>query len=79
MAEISAIVGVIAAGAVVLPLDAREPVRHLSRIIDQSRPSTVLASRALLALAAEVAPSVMAREIPGDGASESFAAAARPV
>ena len=36
VAEISAIVGVIAAGAVVLPLDAREPVRHLRRIIDQS-------------------------------------------
>ena len=74
VAEISAIVGVIAAGAVAMPLDAREPVGHLSGIIDQSRPSTVLASRALLALAAEVAPAVMAREIPGDGASERFAA-----
>ena len=73
VAEISAIVGVIAAGAVALPLDSREPVRHLSRIIDQSRPSTMLAGRALLSLAADVAPSVMAREIPGDGAPESFA------
>ena len=72
VAEISAIVGVIAAGAVALPLDAREPVRHLSRIIDQSRPSTVLAGRALLSLAAEVAPGVVAREIPGDGASETL-------
>jgi acyl-coenzyme A synthetase/AMP-(fatty) acid ligase len=72
VAEISAIVGVIAAGAVALPLDAREPVRHLSRIIHQSRPSTVLASRALLSLAAEAAPGVMAREIPGDLAAETF-------
>ena len=75
VAEISAIVGVIAAGAVALPLDAREPVQHLRRITDQSRPSTVLASRALLSLAAKVAPSVMASEIPGGGASETFAAA----
>ena len=74
-AEISAILGVIAAGAVVLPLDAREPVPHLSRIIDQSRPSTVLAGRVLLSLAATVAPSVMASEIPGDAASETFAPA----
>jgi non-ribosomal peptide synthetase component F len=77
VAEIAAIVGVIAAGALVLPLDAREPVRHLSRIIDRSRPSTVLASRALLSLAAEVAPSVVAREIRDDGASEVFVAAHR--
>ncbi len=74
VAEISAIVGVIAAGAVALPLDAREPVRHLSRIIDQSRPWTVLAGRDLLSLAANVAPGVMASEIPRDGASETFAA-----
>ena len=75
VAEIAAIVAVIAAGAVALPLDADEPVRHLSRIIDKSRPSTVLADRALLPLAAEVAPSVVAREIPGDGAAPVFAAA----
>jgi acyl-coenzyme A synthetase/AMP-(fatty) acid ligase/aryl carrier-like protein len=50
-------------------------VRHLSRITDQSRPSTVLAGRALLPLAAKVAPSVMALEIPGDVASETFAGA----
>ena len=75
VAEISAIVGVIAAGAVALPLDAREPVAHLSRIIDLSRPSSVLADRALLSLAAEVAPGVVARGIPGDAASERFAAA----
>lgn len=75
VAEISAIVGAIAAGAVALPLDAREPVRHLSRIIDQSRPSTVLAGRALLSLAAEMAPGVTAREITGDAALESFSAA----
>ena len=75
VAEISAIVGVIAAGAVALPLDAREPVRHLSRIIDQSRPSAVLAGRALLPLAADVAPGVLAHEIPGDGAPGSFAPA----
>ena len=75
VAEISAIVGVIAAGAVALPLDAREPVPHLSRIIHQSRPSSVLADRALLSLAAEVAPGVVAREIPGDVAAERFAAA----
>jgi acyl-CoA synthetase (AMP-forming)/AMP-acid ligase II len=55
-AEISAIVGVTAAGAVVLPLDTREPVRHLSRLADRSRPAIVLASRALLSLAADVAP-----------------------
>jgi acyl-CoA synthetase (AMP-forming)/AMP-acid ligase II/acyl carrier protein len=72
VAEISALVGVIAAGAVALPLDAHEPVRHLSRIVEKSRPSTVLASRALLSLAADVAPGVTAREIPGDGAPESF-------
>jgi len=75
VAEIAALVGVIAAGAVALPLDAREPARHLGRIIDNSRPSIVLAGRALLSLAAEVAPGVTAREIPGDGASEAFAAA----
>jgi len=75
VAEISAIVGVIAAGAVALPLDARESVGHLRRIIDQSRPSSVLADRALLSLAAEVAPGVVAREIPGDGPFERIAAA----
>ena len=75
VAEISAIVGVIAAGAVALPLDVREPVRHLSRIIDQSRPSAVLAGRALMPLAADVAPGLMAREIPGDGTPGSFAPA----
>jgi acyl-CoA synthetase (AMP-forming)/AMP-acid ligase II/acyl carrier protein len=75
VADIAAIVGVVAAGAVVVPLDAREPVRHLSRIIHQSRPSTVLAGRALLSLAAEVAPGVAAREIPGDAAPEILAAA----
>ncbi|HEY7474008.1 MAG TPA: non-ribosomal peptide synthetase [Vicinamibacterales bacterium] len=70
VAEISAIVGVVAAGAVVVPLDAREPVRHLSRIIDQSRASTVLAGRALLSLAAEVAPTLVAREIFDHAASD---------
>jgi acyl-CoA synthetase (AMP-forming)/AMP-acid ligase II/acyl carrier protein len=75
VAEISAIVGVIAAGAVALPLDAHEPVRHLSRIIENSRPSIVLAGRALLPLTAEIAPGVIAREIPCDVASETFAAA----
>ena len=45
VAEIAAIVGVIAAGAVALPLDADEPVRLLCRIIDKSRPSTMLADR----------------------------------
>jgi acyl-CoA synthetase (AMP-forming)/AMP-acid ligase II len=73
VAEISAIVGVIAAGAVALPLDSREPVRHLSRIIDQSRPSTMLAVEHCCRWLADVAPSVMAREIPGDGEPESFA------
>lgn len=67
--EISAIVGVIAAGGVVVPLDAREPVRHLTRIVEQSRPSAVLAGRALLSLAVEVAPGVVVREIPDDAAS----------
>jgi len=75
VAEIAAILGVIAAGAVALPLDAREPVRHLSRIIDQSRASAVLAGRALLPLAAEVAPTVMTREIMNDVASATFAPA----
>ena len=75
MAEISAIVGVIVAGAVALPLDACEPERHLRRIVDQSRPSSMLAARALLSLSAEVAPGVMAREIPDDAASEGFTAA----
>lgn len=77
-AEIAAIVGVIAAGGVALPLDSREPLHHLGRIIDQSRPSTMLASRALLPLAAEVAPGVMAREIPDDVASETAAAVSVP-
>ncbi|HKW02413.1 MAG TPA: non-ribosomal peptide synthetase [Vicinamibacterales bacterium] len=73
IAEIAAIVGVIAAGAAVLPIDAREPAQHLRRIIDLSRPSAVLASRALLPLAAEVAAGVAVREI-ADDASMSFAA-----
>jgi acyl-coenzyme A synthetase/AMP-(fatty) acid ligase/aryl carrier-like protein len=78
VAEISAIAGVIAAGAVALPLDAREAVGHLRRIIVQSQPSRVLADRALLSLAAEVAPGVAAREIPGDGPSERPGAAHVP-
>lgn len=69
--EISAIIGVIAAGGVVVPIDAREPIRHLSRIVEQSRPSAVLAGRALLSLAAEVARGVVVREISGDAASET--------
>ena len=67
--EISAIVGVIAAGGVVVPLDAREPVRHLTRMVEQSRPSAVLAGRALLSLAVEIAPGVVVREIPDGAAS----------
>jgi acyl-coenzyme A synthetase/AMP-(fatty) acid ligase/aryl carrier-like protein len=73
--EISAILGVVAAGAVAMPLDSREPARHLSRIIEKSRPSTVLANGTLLSLAAEVAPGVPAREIRGDGAFETYAGA----
>jgi non-ribosomal peptide synthetase component F len=42
----------------------------LSRIIDQSRASTVLAGRALLSLAAEVAPTLVAREIFDHAASD---------
>jgi acyl-coenzyme A synthetase/AMP-(fatty) acid ligase/acyl carrier protein len=71
MVEISAIVGVIAAGGIVVPLDAREPVRHLTRIVEQSRPSAVLAGRAHLSMAVEVAPGVVVREIPDDAASET--------
>lgn len=71
VAEISAIVGVIAAGGVVVPLDVREPVGHLSRIVEQSRLSTVLAGRALLSLAVEVAPGVMVCEISDDAAAEA--------
>lgn len=67
--EISAIIGVIAAGGIVVPIDAREPVRHLTRIVEQSRPSAVLAGQALLSLAVEVASGVVVREIPGDAAS----------
>jgi len=68
VAEISAIVGVIAAGGVAVPIDAREPVRHLTRIVGQSRPSAVLTSRALLPLAVAVAPGVVVREIPAEAA-----------
>lgn len=77
VAEISAILGVIAAGAVAVPLDAREPVRHLNRVIDQSRPVRVLASRGLLPRAVEVALGILAREIPQDLAATTFAG--RPV
>jgi acyl-CoA synthetase (AMP-forming)/AMP-acid ligase II/aryl carrier-like protein len=74
VAEISAIIGVIAAGGAVVPLDVREPVRHLTRIVEQSRPTTLLADRALQTLAVEIAPGVAVREFPGDTASEIFVA-----
>lgn len=77
VAEIAAIVGVIAAGACVVALESHQPVGHLIRIINQSRPVALLARRALFARAAEVAPGVTVREIPeGPGPElEGFVAA----
>jgi acyl-CoA synthetase (AMP-forming)/AMP-acid ligase II/aryl carrier-like protein len=72
VAEIAAIVGAIAAGAAVVPLDARESGPQLRRIVQQSRPSIVLAAPALLSLAAEVARGILARGIADDADSASL-------
>jgi acyl-CoA synthetase (AMP-forming)/AMP-acid ligase II/thioesterase domain-containing protein/acyl carrier protein len=64
IAEIAAILGVLAAGGVAVPVEATDPPARLARLIDACQPSAILSLRASLPLAAAIAPGVAAFEVP---------------
>ena len=72
VAEIGAILGVVSAGGVAVPLEASQPADRLSRVLENCAPAAVLASDRLLSKARELAAGSTVMTIPERGDSSLF-------
>jgi amino acid adenylation domain-containing protein len=69
VAEVAAILGVVSAGGVAVPVEASQPAARLSRVIDNCAPSAILASHRLVSKAGHLAAGRTVIEIPERGDS----------